>query len=480
MLKKILNFEISDAKIERLIDETTALCSFRIITEGQNRHSLPISLEAIKDAAERTLRGKPIVASYSKWDKDLESHKRPEDSEAIGYFIENQDFKYEIVENGLRALFAKGILWKTYAPNQVGSLFSANNHTKGVSMEIKINSLVDENDESKGIASFSFLSVCILGDRYSPASPLAHVKLLTFEAMKDKYESLLFESKYKVDFSLENAFMEDTEYRNEGRSLYGKMLGEPNEKQLINCAYLSFEEGYRDSPSTKLKFPVGKWRGNTLCLSKSGLQLANSKLKSLGIKSGSVIDKLKEYYSILGLSIEGFSTEIEKEEDKLDEKVMMEQDENKEEKMAIEEEKKEEVKEEPKEEKMAVEEEKKEEEPKEKEEDFGCGKLEYEAKIAEYEKELFELRKFKSDREEQDKKFELEKLFSQVGDSLSKDQLEEFRSRSETIKFSDVPAFSNEVKAATFDVVKKVNSEDNIKRMATTIPVQEKKKNPFW
>jgi len=44
MLEKILNFEISDVKIERLIDETTALAVFRIITEGQNRHSLPISL----------------------------------------------------------------------------------------------------------------------------------------------------------------------------------------------------------------------------------------------------------------------------------------------------------------------------------------------------------------------------------------------------------------------------------------------------
>jgi hypothetical protein len=324
--------------------------------------------------------------------------------------------------------------------------------------------------------------VCILGDKYTPASPNSYVKLLTFEAMKDKYESMLFESKYKIDFSKENAFMEDTEYRNEGRNLYGKILGEPNEKSLINAAYLSFEEGYRDSPSTKLKFPVGKWRGNTLCLSKSGLQFASSKLQSLGITSGSVIDKLKEYYNILGLSIESFSTEIkEQEEDKLDEKVMMEEE--KKEEMAVEE-KKEEVKEESKEEeKMAVEKPKEEEK---KEEEY-CDKMGYEAKISEfsakieaYEKEIFELRKFKSDREEQDTKFELEKLFSQVGDSLSKDQLEDFRTRSETIKLSDVAAFSNEVKAATFDVVKKVNSEDTVKRMATTIPAQEKKKNPFW
>jgi len=76
--------------------------------------------------------------------------------------------------------------------------------------------------------------------------------------------------------------------------------------------------------------------------------------------------------------------------------------------------------------------------------------------------------------------FALEQLFSEVKESLSKDKLEEFRTRSEELKFSDVPSFSNEVKAATFDVVKNVSSEDNIKRMATTVPVQEKKKNPFW
>ena len=133
--KKLLDFDITDVKIERLLDDSTALVRLRIITEGSNKHNLPMTIDVIKEAAERSLRGKPILATYSGWQKDLEGHKRPEDSESIGYIIENQTFEYIDTPTG-KALFALGLLWKRYAPYQIGSIYNGENHSKDVSMEI--------------------------------------------------------------------------------------------------------------------------------------------------------------------------------------------------------------------------------------------------------------------------------------------------------------------------------------------------------
>ena len=477
MLEKIVFFVENVSEISESSDPNFCNITIDAFSDGPNHHNLIISEDTLKKSAD-SIYEVPIVFKYDPWKDDLMGH---EPDEVPCGFISKIDNPIQFVKlpDNRTMLRVLGKIWKRYSGKLIDVL-KRDGGKKAVSVEMEV---LDFDEIKAEIKAFAMRAVTIIGS--DPAIPDAGLTVLSFEKDKEHYYQK-FESKYKVDFSKENAFMEDDKYRNEGRALYGKMLGESNEKSLISSAYLSFEEGYGDSPSTKLKYPIGRWRGNTLCLSKSGLQFASSKLQSLGITSGSAIDKLKEYYSILGLSTESFSTEIEKEENELkDEKVMMEDEKKEEVEMAVEEEKKEEIKEEPKEEeKMAVEEDKKEEE---KEEDFGCGKEEYEKKISEfstkieaYEKELEGLRKFKSDREEQDKLFALEQLFSEVKESLSKDKLEEFRTRSEELKFSDVPAFSNEVKAATFDVVKKVSSEDTIKRMATTVPVQEKKKNPFW
>ena len=177
-MQKLLDFDITDVKIERLLDDSTALVRLRIITEGSNKHNLPMTIDVIKEAAERSLRGKPILATYSNWKNDLEGHKPPDQSEPIGYIIENQTFEYIDTPTG-KALFALGLLWKRYAPNQVGSIYDGENHSKSVSMEISVDSLVDENNPFAGISSFSFLGVCVLGEKYVPASADAKIALIS-------------------------------------------------------------------------------------------------------------------------------------------------------------------------------------------------------------------------------------------------------------------------------------------------------------
>lgn len=255
-MQKLLDFEITDARIEKLVDDTTVLCEFRVISDGDNKHEKPLTIDVIKDAAERTLRGKPILASYSNWERDLQGHRKPEESEPIGYFIESQDFVYKPVEDGKTALFAKGLLWKRYAPRQVGSIFDGENHSKSVSMEIAINSLVDDSDESLGIASFDFLGLAILGESYPPASVNAKATLLTFSEMKNRYEAMFAVASMKINNSKENA-VKSSGWVNPGRRLYQPLLSKSNKLALLKEAYLVVDENKIDTaPSEDRKSVV--------------------------------------------------------------------------------------------------------------------------------------------------------------------------------------------------------------------------------
>jgi hypothetical protein len=428
-----------------------------------------------------TIYDKPITYEYDVWNQDVKSHT--ENQVPCGFVSPNNNpIAFKKVQDGRIFMNVVGKIWKRYAKNLMEVL--KRDIRKAVSLEIEV---LDFDEETFTINKFSILGITILGREILPAIKDANLTVLSFSKDKESYYQK-FEDKNVIDINnSKEASMDSSSWVNPGRKLYSILLSKKNKISLLNEAYLVVDKSKVDeSPSEALKYPHHSIKNGELVVNVKGIQSAFSRARQQNIATGEVLAHIQKHYKELKLDMGNFSTEIEKEENELkDEKVIMEDEKKEEVEMAVEDEKKEEVKEEPKEEeKMAVEEDKKEEE---KEEDFGCGKEEYEKKISEfstkieaYEKELEGLRKFKSDREEQDKLFALEQLFSEVKESLSKDKLEEFRTRSEELKFSDVPAFSNEVKAATFDVVKKVSSEDTIKRMATTVPVQEKKKNPFW
>jgi len=473
-LTEYLKFEVTDAKIEKLIDDTTSLCLFRVISDGQNSHSLPLTLDVIKEAAESSLRGKPILASYSNWERDLEGHKPAEDSNPIGYFIENQDFLYKPVEDGRTALYAKGILWKHYAPKQFNSIFSAKNHSKSVSMEIAITSLVDPEDKSKGIGSFRFLGLAVLGDSIEPASENANATLLTFSAMKEKYETLLFANKSKmiIDNSKESAIFSNT-WSNPGRRLYSVFENKSNAMELYEESYLIVDKSKVDSAKSEaLKYPHHSIKDGKLVVNAKGVQSAFMRARQENVATGDVLSHIKRHYKELNLNMESFSTDFtEKEENKLEDKVMMEETpkepETKEENPKAEPEKAEPEKEEPK----------KEVEQEPEEVDYAVKFADLEKKFAEQEKELFELRKFKADVEERDKNYAVEQLMSDVSDSLPKEKMEEFRDEAKELKLSEFAAFSNKVKACTLDFVKKIPSKDNLVVMATSLPEKVAKKS---
>lgn len=475
-MQKLIDFEITDVEIERLLDDSTALARFRIITAGNNKHNLPMTIEVIKEAAERSLRGKPILATYSGWQKDLEGHKRPEDSEPIGYIIENQSFEYLETSTGM-ALFALGLLWKRYAPYQVGSIYNGENHSKDVSMEISVDSLVDENDPSKGVSSFTYLGICVLGEKFPPASDGASVNLLTFSEMKERYEVMFAMETMKINNSKDGAIFSNT-WVSPGRKLYKPLLEKSNKLSLLKEAYLIIDESKIDTaPSEAFSYPHHSIKNGELVVNSKGVQSAFSRARQQNIARGEVLEHLKKHYKELNLDMSNFSTDFqEKEESKLEDEVMMQKPE---------EEKKFEVEKPTSESEPEKAEENKEENAEEKEEDFACKFAEAEKQLAEYatkfaaqEEELNNLRKYKSEKEESEKNYAIEQTMSEVAEYLPKDEAEKFRAEAAEVKFSEVEAFKNKIKARSLDFAK--TSQIATNRMAIVRDTEEKKDKWGW
>ena len=472
-----INFTVENmSDVAEDFDDSFSIVSIDAFASGDNDHHMFVSEETLKKYAD-TIYDKPILYKIDNWTNDLGGHEP--DEQICGYIDrENNPITFRTLPDGRMILNVKGKIWRKYSKKLL-EILKRNDGKKAVSVEMD----VPKFDKIKSeIKEFIMRGITIIGTK--PAIPMAEMTVLNFSNGVWCFES---KNSMVIDNSKESA-INPSSWANEGRKFYNVLLSKNNKLALLNEAYLVVDESKIDSaPSEALKYPHHSIKDGKLVLNIKGLYAARQRASQQNIDSGKVLAHLKKHYSELGESFDvgKFSTEIKEQEDKNleDEKVMMEEE--KKEEMAVEKQpEKEPKKEEPKEEvEMAVEEEKKEEP---KEEEFECGKVEYEAKIAEfsakieaYEKELEVLRKFKSDREEQDKTFALEKLFSEVGESLSKEKLEEFRGRSEIIKFSDVPAFSNEVKAATFDVVKNSTSEDSVKRMAKLNPAKAEKKSPW-
>jgi len=480
MLKKLV-FSIENiSNISESNDPNFTNVTIDALSDGPNHHNLIISEETLRLSAD-SIYEVPIVFKYDPWKDNLMGH---EPDEIPCGFISKIDNPIQFVKlsDNRTMLRVLGKIWKRYSGKLI-DILKRDGGKKAVSVEMEV---LDFDEIKSEIKEFAMRAVTIIGTE--PAIPDAGLTVLSFEKDKEDYYQK-FAGKFKIDNSLESADMTDNAWVNSGRKLYGKFIDSSQAELIAKEAYLVVKDGWKDSPSDSklLGYPHHRWNGDTLIVVKKGIQSAFARYKQQGGNDKSVLAHIEKHYKELnldGLDIGNFSTEIEKEENELEDKenVMMEE-EKKEEKMTVEEEKKEEGAKE--EEKMAVYESEKEPEMK-KEDKFGCDEnvTNYQEKLKEYsvkfevqEKELSELRKFKADREAEEVKYTLEKLFSDIGESLSKDKLEEFRFRSEKITLPEVAAFSNEVKAATFDVEKNIKPESAVLKMSISKPAEIAKKS---
>jgi hypothetical protein len=84
------------------------------------------------------------------------------------------------------------------------------------------------------------------------------------------------------------------------------------------------------------------------------------------------------------------------------------------------------------------------------------------------------LKAYRFEREENDKNFTIEETLAKFSDILPKEVIEEYRSRKEEVKYSEITAFCNEIKARIVDFVD-VKKNVNPNRMAIGQPMGAKK-----
>ena len=307
----VLSFAVNKYNIQDISDNQLSKIEMWVVKSGDNKHNLPISEDAIRQAA-NTLVGKPILYKYNKYTKDFMGHEI--DEIPCGVVLSKDDIRFEYDENKELWLVCTAYIWKYYCP-EVIEVFEKHDGEKPISMEIQIVE-TKQNDDKTEILSFVFLGVTLIGD--SPAIPNAKATVLKFSEMVEEVKKILFavpkedmgkNDPIKIDLSKKSADM-TTHWGNVDKiQLRDSILKAKNYKTLVNKCYLVVEDGWEDSPSSKLKYPVCRIKDNTLVLCKSGCEVALSFLErnTNADYYKSAKAKLKKYYKILGLDTSNFS-----------------------------------------------------------------------------------------------------------------------------------------------------------------------------
>lgn len=197
MLEKNLSFSmnISNFELKEYLDEDLALLRVLVVDDNPNAHNLPISYEAIKNAAP-SLISKAIVAKYDKYEEDVLGHEI--DEKPFGYFPK-QEFEFVENEDGSHSMYAYAVIFKTYC-EEIYSLFvnkedMGESPVKSVSMEIRVLEASEEfvnGEETNRIDKFEFKGVTLLGEKRNPAIYKANAELISFSQKMEEVDSIYF------------------------------------------------------------------------------------------------------------------------------------------------------------------------------------------------------------------------------------------------------------------------------------------------
>lgn len=206
--RKIKTLELKEnIGFERLLDDTTALLRVKVCSSRENAHDLYIEDEALRNSASSIL-GKPIVAKYDRWTRDVKGHE--EDEIPIGYVIDNQEPEIIEEESGALSLMVYAILWKEYVP-EVFELFVEKSENgdapiKTVSMEIYLTDVAVDDENNARILAFRYKGVTLLGDDYTPACELAQAEMVAFAKKAEQAEAL-----FSIEMARKNNNTEEKE-----------------------------------------------------------------------------------------------------------------------------------------------------------------------------------------------------------------------------------------------------------------------------
>lgn len=208
------------------------------ISNRDNSHKHIYSEEVLKQYAPTVL-GKWVIADYNKYTNDVTTHT---DNEVIvGYVPTSQEVSYRYDVYGYLIASVDVIISKLYATN-VYEMFKQKNY-KSVSIEELVNFTEETRDFTDGIQekvveSFCVCGITILGDNYNPSVPNANIQLT-------------------------------------------KMSDEESNKQIIENAYITYSEKHRDNSVDKIDIVLSKLESIEKKLNKEELMSKDSEVKEV-------------------------------------------------------------------------------------------------------------------------------------------------------------------------------------------------------
>ena len=345
-MKKIFALEVNDYDVKELSDKQFLSMDIWAISNGINRNGSEF-LEESFESAIPTFYNKPVLAFYNTTICDTEEHNCSVNFDEDGKVF--YDYQYDGAEHpvglipesatitieerdGKKWIHIKdALLWYEYN-HQLGQLLKKKGNKK-VSVEVEfLDSYMDEGIEK--VKSFVFLGVTILGkdpntmEEYQEGIEGARLELSGYtnteefvrfkQKMSFAYNKMNVLKKYNIEIPEDKQeFLAKSEWGTgdpikidrskvsadswgdvSKTELRNTVLKAKNYKTIVKSVYLFVEDGWENSPSSHLKYPVMQYKNGTLVYNAGGLLAA----QQYGEKYDEVVaNKAKRIRKKLGL-----------------------------------------------------------------------------------------------------------------------------------------------------------------------------------
>lgn len=221
--KAHIKFDILSAEtIEEDEFSQFSLVKVHAFSSGWNKHNYFCSEEVLISTAD-SIYYKPIVYSFSKLFRDLDTHTDP-DKSLIAGFVVPDSLEFNKLEDGRLGMFVLARIWKRYAPQFVQLLKESSGHKK-ISVEMELNDK-KEFEDGEEMLSFEYSAICVLGDLITEASPGSHLQVLSFAKEQEEYDKALaleFAGMYEeLDFKIPTSVKNNAKRGLELRKEYGR------------------------------------------------------------------------------------------------------------------------------------------------------------------------------------------------------------------------------------------------------------------
>ena len=321
-MKKIFALEVNDYDVKELSDKQFLSMDIWAISNGINRNGSEF-LEESFESAIPTFYNKPVLAFYNTTICDTEEHNCSVNFDEEGKVF--YDYQYDGAEHpvglipesatitieerdGKKWIHIKdALLWYEYN-HQLGQLLKKKGNKK-VSVEVEfLDSYMDDGIEK--VKSFVFLGVTILGtdpntmEEYQEGIEGARLELSGYtkteefvrfkQKMSFAYNKMNVLKKYNIEIPEDKQeFLAKSEWGTgdpikidrskvsadswgdvSKTELRNTVLKAKNYKTIVKSVYLLVEDGWENSPSSHLKYPVMQYKNGTLVYNAGGLLAA--------------------------------------------------------------------------------------------------------------------------------------------------------------------------------------------------------------